>query len=101
MRRDFAGCVGENRCGYVGRVSPRGIEWNPEEEGGTPAGGQERGSHSGVRVGYTLGGPHQALGTLVTQVDPAHAHWEEVARETDLKGVLCQGSEKRPDGALL
>ena len=74
----------------MGRVSPRGIEWNPEEEGGTPAGGQKRGSHSGVRVGYTLGGPHQALGTLVTQADPAHAHWEEVARETDLKGVLCQ-----------
>ena len=71
MRRGFAGCVGGNRCGHVGKVSPRGIEWNPEEEGGTPAGGTRDGEQNGVRVGYTLGGPHRALGTLVTQADPA------------------------------
>lgn len=88
------GVLGVDRVWTRGQGRP---SWHWTEPSRGRGGGQlggRRGSHSGVRVGYTLGGPHRALGTAVTQADPASGNTPTGgggAEGDRLKGV-CQRS---------
>lgn len=98
------GVLGVDRVWTRGQGRP---SWHWTEPSRGRGGGQlggRRGSHSGVRVGYTLGGPHGALGTAVTQADPASGNTPTGGGGVEgdrLKGVLSRGSEKHLKSSTL